>query len=181
MSTVVEPQSHPLPGTEAEHGPKNVTGRLGIRPVNRFRALFGSPWQRRLSRAALLVPAVRRREKEFDKLSDAEIKQYAARLRGRARGGKSLDKLLPEAFGLVCVAAKRTLGLRPFDVQLAAGVVMHSSVWPNWPPAKARRSPPRCRPFSTPWPAKAFTSPPSTITWPTATPSGSAPSTEPSA
>ncbi len=125
MSTVVEPHAHPLPGTEAEHGPKNVTGRLGIRPINRFRALFGSPWQRRLSRAALLVPAVRRREKEFDKLSDDEIKQYAARLRGRARGGTSLEKLLPEAFGLVCVASKRTLGLRPFDVQIAAGGVMH--------------------------------------------------------
>jgi preprotein translocase subunit SecA len=47
------------------------------------------------------------------------------RLRGRARGGESLDRLLPEAFGLVCVASKRHLGLRPFDVQLAAGVVMH--------------------------------------------------------
>ncbi len=33
--------------------------------------------------------------------------------------------VLPEAFGLVCVASKRHLGLRPFDVQLAAGVVMH--------------------------------------------------------
>src|SRR5205823_13057142 len=31
-----------------------------------------------------------------------------------------------EVFGLVCVAAKRSLGLRPFDVQVAAGAVMHS-------------------------------------------------------
>jgi preprotein translocase subunit SecA len=47
------------------------------------------------------------------------------RLRGRARGGEALDRLLPEAFGLVCVASWRKLGLRPFDVQLAAGVVLH--------------------------------------------------------
>jgi preprotein translocase subunit SecA len=125
VSVAAEPQNHPLPGTEAEKVPQNVTGRLGLYPANRLRALVGSPWQRRLSRAALLVPACRRREREFEKFSDEEIKQYAARLRGRARGGTSLDKLLPEAFGLVCVAAKRTLGLRPFDVQLAAGAVMH--------------------------------------------------------
>jgi preprotein translocase subunit SecA len=122
VSTAVE---HHLPGTEAEHAPLNVTGRLGSDPANRVRALVGSPWQRRLSRAALLVPAVRRWERQFEKLSDEEIKQTAARLRGRARGGTSLDKLLTEAFGLVCVAANRTLGLRPFDVQLAAGAVMH--------------------------------------------------------
>jgi preprotein translocase subunit SecA len=125
VSTVAEPHPHPLPGTEAEHGPKNVTGRLGTSAVNRFRALLASPWQRRLSRAALLVPAVRHWEKEHANLADDGLKQAAARLRGRARGGELLDKLLPEAFGLVCVAAQRALGLRPFDVQLAAGAVMH--------------------------------------------------------
>src|SRR6516164_1151751 len=45
--------------------------------------------------------------------------------RGRARGGESLGKLLPEAFGLVCVAAHRVLQIRLFDVQLAGGIVMH--------------------------------------------------------
>src|SRR5437588_10673126 len=46
-------------------------------------------------------------------------------MRGRARGGGSLERWLPEAFGLVYVAAVRTVKLRPFDVQLAAGVVLH--------------------------------------------------------
>jgi len=45
---------------------------------------------------------------------------------GRARGGESLVRLLPEAFGLVCVAAARTVRLRPFDVQLAAGAILHA-------------------------------------------------------
>src|SRR5207237_2890933 len=48
-----------------------------------------------------------------------------AQLRGRARGGESLDKMLPEVFGLICVAAWRAVRLRPYDVQLAAGVVIH--------------------------------------------------------
>src|SRR5437588_12921843 len=46
-------------------------------------------------------------------------------MRGRARGGGSLERWVPEAFGLVCVAAVRTIRLRPFDVQLAGGVVLH--------------------------------------------------------
>src|SRR5262249_31890304 len=63
--------------------------------------------------------------KEWEKLTDSEMRLAGQRLRGRARGGESLDALLPEAFGLVCVASYRVLKLRPFDVQLAAGVVMH--------------------------------------------------------
>jgi preprotein translocase subunit SecA len=99
--------------------------RLGIRPLNYLKALFGLPWQRRLGRAALLVPRIRYWEKQFERLSDAELKTTGMRMRGRGRGGESLDKLVPEAFGLVCVMARRVLGLRPFDVQLAAGVVLH--------------------------------------------------------
>jgi preprotein translocase subunit SecA len=72
------------------------------------------------------VPRIRSWEKQFDSLSDPELKTTGQKLRGRARGGENLDKLLPEAFGLACVAAKRFTGMRPFDVQLAAGIVMHN-------------------------------------------------------
>src|SRR5579871_556591 len=88
-------------------------------------ALIGPPWQRRLARAALYVPRIRWWEKKYDDLSDEELKTASLRLRGRARGGESLDRLVPEAFALVCVASKRHLGMRPFDVQLAAGFIMH--------------------------------------------------------
>lgn len=100
-------------------------GRLGNRWVNRFYLLFGSPSERRLARAALCVDQIRYWESEFDKLNDAELLKLGLRLKGRARGGESLDRLAPEAFAAVCVAAKRTIGLRPFDVQLAAGLVLH--------------------------------------------------------
>jgi preprotein translocase subunit SecA len=73
----------------------------------------------------LYVDRIRYWENEYSRLNDAELKQRGLQLRGRARGGESLDKLLPEAFGLVCVAAVRTVKLRPFDVQLAGGVVLH--------------------------------------------------------
>ena len=105
--------------------PPSPRNRLGSRWRNALVALAGAPWQRRLARAALYVPRIRFWEKKYDDLSDADMKSASLRLRGRARGGESLDKLLPEAFGLVCVASQRHLGLRPFDVQLAAGVVLH--------------------------------------------------------
>jgi preprotein translocase subunit SecA len=90
-----------------------------------MKALFGLPSQRRLARAALQVDRIRHWEKEYSRLNDAELRQRGLQLRGRARGGESLERLLPEAFGLVCVAAVRTIKLRPFDVQLAGGVVLH--------------------------------------------------------
>jgi preprotein translocase subunit SecA len=106
----------------AAPAPRN---RLGRRWFNTAKALLGLPWQRRLGWAALQVPKVRHWEKQYDRLSDADLRATGMRLRGRARGGESLDRLLPEAFGLSCVATKRITGLLPFDVQLAAGVVLH--------------------------------------------------------
>ncbi len=90
-----------------------------------MRAWFGLPWQRRLGWAALQVPKIRYWEKQFEASNDEELRKTGMKLRGRARGGESLDSLLPEAFGLVCVAARRLLKMRPFDVQLAGGVVLH--------------------------------------------------------
>jgi preprotein translocase subunit SecA len=99
--------------------------RLGSRLLNHGKRLFGGPSARRLARAALQVDRCRYWEREFSRLTDAELRQQGLRLRGRARGAESLDRLLAEAFGLVCVAATRFVQLRPFDVQLAGGVVLH--------------------------------------------------------
>jgi preprotein translocase subunit SecA len=108
------------PAAEARSG-----NRLGPRWLNRLRGLLGLPVGRRLGRAALQVACVRCWERECGRLSDAELLRHGLRLRGRARGGEPLDRLLPEVFGAVCVAAARAVGLRPFDVQLAAGYVLH--------------------------------------------------------
>ena len=99
--------------------------RMGWRWWNRMKATFGMPWQRRLAYAGLQVEKVRYWEKELERLTDPELKLRGQHLRGRARGGESLTKLLPEVFGLACVVSMRQLGLRPFDVQIAAGVVLH--------------------------------------------------------
>jgi preprotein translocase subunit SecA len=103
--------------------------RLGARWLNHLKALFGPPSQRRFAYAALQVDRVRHWEKEFDRLSDEEVKVRGLQFRGRARGGESLDKLLPEVFGLGCVAIKRMVSLHPFDVQIAAGVILHNAAF----------------------------------------------------
>jgi preprotein translocase subunit SecA len=116
--------SEPEAGTKTPSS-GHVAGRLGGRWWNYLRRWFGTPSQRRLARGALMIDAIRHWESEFQRLADAEILKTGQRLRGRARGGESLDRLLPEMFGLVCVAAQRIHKMRPFDVQLAAGVVLH--------------------------------------------------------
>ncbi len=99
--------------------------RLGGRWLNQLKCWLGLPTQRRLARAALLVGPIRAYEASFTDCSDGDLLERSRKLRVRARGGEPLDELLPEAFGLVSEAARRTIGLRPFDVQLAGGVVLH--------------------------------------------------------
>src|SRR5687768_6579281 len=71
------------------------------------------------------VESINRIEPEMELLDDAELRAEADSLRERARGGESLDDLLPEAFALTREAAKRSLGQRHYDVQLIGGMVLH--------------------------------------------------------
>ena len=117
----------PAPKAPAPAAPKiaNVPGRLGSPALNRALALAGPPWRRRLSKAALLLPRIRHFEAQYLALSDEDFRRVSLRLRGRSRGGESLDRMIPEAFGLASAAVRRMFGFQAFDVQLAAGVVMH--------------------------------------------------------
>jgi len=125
MSTaeLMDPPARPLEPTAPKIA--NVPGRLGPIWLNQIRAIAERPWRRRLAQAALLVPKIRHFETRFLKMNDEDLRKESMRLRGLARGGISLNKLIPEAFGLSCVAIRRIHGYQPFDVQLAAGIVMH--------------------------------------------------------
>ncbi|XP_038683835.1 protein translocase subunit SECA1, chloroplastic isoform X2 [Tripterygium wilfordii] len=71
------------------------------------------------------VGVINRMEAEISALSDSELREKTSVLKERAQNGESLDSLLPEAFAVVREASKRVLGLRPFDVQLIGGMVLH--------------------------------------------------------
>src|SRR5579864_7418241 len=64
-------------------------------------------------------------EEELEHHTDAELREAADELRGRAREGEALDDLLYECFALVREASKRSMGMRHFDVQLIGGMVLH--------------------------------------------------------
>ncbi len=68
-------------------------------------------------------------EPEYQALSDAELRKRSLSLRYRARSGELLAELLPEAYALVREAARRTIGLRHYDVQLLGGIALfHRSI-----------------------------------------------------
>jgi preprotein translocase subunit SecA len=64
-------------------------------------------------------------EPEVEKLSDAQLRAKTGEFRERLEDGASMDEILNEVFAVVREVAKRTLGMRPFDVQVLGGIVLH--------------------------------------------------------
>jgi preprotein translocase subunit SecA len=88
-------------------------------------ALFGSHNERLLKELAPLVARVNAFGPAMEALTDGALRGKTAEFRRRLEGGVALDDLLPEAFAAVREAARRTVGLRPFDVQVLGGIVLH--------------------------------------------------------
>lgn len=78
-----------------------------------------------LRRLQQVVKAVNALEEDYAQLTDDELRGETAELRARHEAGESLDKLMPEAFAAVREAAQRTLGQRPYDVQIMGGAALH--------------------------------------------------------
>jgi len=81
--------------------------------------------KRELKRYWKKVEAINALEPEISKLSDDELKAKTGEFKERLEKGASLDSLLFEAFAVVREVAKRSLGMRHFDVQLIGGMVIH--------------------------------------------------------
>jgi preprotein translocase subunit SecA len=80
---------------------------------------------RTLKRLEQRVIDVNALEPEYEALSDNQLAAKTIEFRERFDQGEDLDELLPEAFAAVREASKRSIGLRPFDVQLIGGMVLH--------------------------------------------------------
>ncbi|WP_018155365.1 preprotein translocase subunit SecA [Demetria terragena] len=80
---------------------------------------------RLLKRLEGIAAQVNLLEEDFEKLTDTELKNETSAFKKRLKDGETLDDLMPEAFAAVREAAKRTVGLRPFDVQLMGGAALH--------------------------------------------------------
>lgn len=87
--------------------------------------IFGSQNERYLKSLQPIIEEINFYEKEFENLSDEEIKKKTLEFKQRIKNGETLDDILPEAFAVVREASKRTIKLRHFDVQLIGGIVLH--------------------------------------------------------
>jgi preprotein translocase subunit SecA len=88
--------------------------------------MFGSRNERLLKQYSHAVDQINALEPEISRLSDERLKEKTNELKKKYADGAKLDDLLPEAFAVVREAAKRTLRMRHFDVQLIGGMVLHN-------------------------------------------------------
>ena len=87
--------------------------------------VVGKKSERELKRLRPLVQKVGEFEPELTGLEDRELAGRITGLRSRADNGEPLDDLMPETFAVCREAARRTLGMRHFDVQLLGGAILH--------------------------------------------------------
>ena len=91
------------------------------------RKVFGTPTDKRVKGYKPKVDAINALEPELEALSDEELRAKTDEFRDRYKNGTSVDDLLIEAFAVAREGSKRALGMRPFDVQLMGGMVLHEN------------------------------------------------------
>ena len=92
---------------------------------NIFKKLFGTTNDSQIKKLRPIVDRINALEPKYQAMSDAQLRASLQELKVRVQGGTSLDDVLPDTFALVREASVRTLGKRPFDVQLIGGIVLH--------------------------------------------------------
>ncbi|MGB5257706.1 MAG: hypothetical protein WBN44_10670, partial [Woeseiaceae bacterium] len=93
--------------------------------ANFLTSIFGSRNQRLLRQYSKVVTKINALEEGIQALDDASLQAKTAEFRQRYQDGETLQQLLPEAFAVAREASMRTLHMRPFDVQLIGGMVLH--------------------------------------------------------
>lgn len=87
--------------------------------------IFGTKSERDLKKIQHYVDAANALAPQMEALTDDQLKAKTQEFKTRLANGETLDDILPEAFATVREAAKRVIGLRPYDVQLLGGIVLH--------------------------------------------------------
>lgn len=87
--------------------------------------VFGTKSERDLKKIQHFVDEANRFAPTIEALTDDQLKAKTQEFKDRLANGETLDAILSEAFAVVREAAKRVIGLRPYDVQLLGGIVLH--------------------------------------------------------
>ncbi|MEY2665681.1 MAG: hypothetical protein RLZZ480_786 [Candidatus Parcubacteria bacterium] len=87
---------------------------------------FGPTYEKELKETKPIIKAINDLEPTLQALSDEELRSSFLALRTRLSEGASLQEVLPDAFARVREAAKRSMGMRHYDVQLIGGLILHN-------------------------------------------------------
>ncbi len=87
--------------------------------------IFGSKNDRELKRLSVVLDEINAYEPTLCELDDAQLQAKTPYFKQKLADGAELDDILPEAFAVVREASRRTLSMRPFDVQMIGGMVLH--------------------------------------------------------
>jgi len=91
-----------------------------------FSKIFKSSNQQELDKIQNIIEAINNKENEIKSLTEADFKEKTFNFKKNAQNGTlNIDDIIPESFALVREAAKRSLGERHYDVQLAGGLILH--------------------------------------------------------
>jgi preprotein translocase subunit SecA len=92
-----------------------------------FTKIFKSSNQQELDKIQNIILSINDKENEIKSLSESDIKEKTFNFKKNAQTGSlNISEIIPEAFALVRESAKRTLGERHYDVQLAGGLILHN-------------------------------------------------------
>ena len=91
-----------------------------------FSKIFKSSNQQELDKIKNIIEAINNKENEIKSLTEADFKEKTFNFKKNTQNGSiKIDEIIPESFALVREAAKRALGERHYDVQLAGGLILH--------------------------------------------------------
>ena len=114
----------------AESGGNRLNGSdklFGVFFVEFNVEIIGSSNQRTVRKLSKIVKGINALESKYQSLKDEDFKGLTEQFKQRVVNGETLEALLPEVFAVAREAAKRSLGLRPFDVQLMGGIVLNAN------------------------------------------------------
>ena len=90
-----------------------------------IRKFIGSKNEREMKRLSLILDEVNDLEASVSKMTDAQLAAKTPYFREKLTQGTLLEDIMAEAFAVVREAARRSVNMRPFDVQILGGLVLH--------------------------------------------------------
>ncbi len=87
--------------------------------------IFGDLNAREVKKVAKIADKVEAYDQQMQEMSDQQLRDKTAEFKERLKNGETLDDILPEAFAVCREASVRSLGMKPFRVQIIGGIVLH--------------------------------------------------------